>query len=121
MSPPRWPTLETAGIVLFLLTPLLLEYVALRDRLARMLGAAELGLASAAVPDASERLSRLLVLQFAVRLLVGAAIWAGLAVLGPSHSVLLAHGDVFMGHARIFLTRRIAGGVLRRRPERSAQ
>jgi hypothetical protein len=122
MSLPLWPTPETAGIVIFLLVPLLLECDALRHhRLSPALGAAELGLASAAVHDASERLSRSFFPQLAVRLLVGAAIWAGLAILGPSHSVLLAHGDVFIGHARIFLTRRIGGGVLRRCPPRSAQ
>ena len=85
-----WPTLETTGIVFFLLVPVLLERDALGRRFTRLLGATELQLVTAAINDAGERLSRFFVLQLAVHLLVGMAIWAGLAVLGLSHSVLLA-------------------------------
>jgi len=85
-----WPMLETATIVLFVLVPTLLEYEAWRHRFARLLGVTELRLATAAFHDAGERLSRFFILQFAVHLIVGLAIWIGLAAFGLPHAVLLA-------------------------------
>lgn len=83
-----WGLLETAGIVLVVLTFLLLEHEAVRDRFIRLAGGKDLQATTVAISDAGERLSRYFASQFAVNFGVGAAILLGLAGIGLPHATL---------------------------------
>lgn len=74
--------LQTAGIVIILLIFILLDYEALRDRLIRLVGGSNLRATTQAITDATERLSRFFVSQFAVNALVGALVAAGMSLAG---------------------------------------
>jgi hypothetical protein len=82
--------LETAGTVLVVLIFVLLEREALRDRLIRIAGSADIRTSTNVINDAGERLSRFFVSQFAVNVGVGASLWLGLAVLRLPHALLWA-------------------------------
>jgi predicted PurR-regulated permease PerM len=83
-----WGPLGTAGIVLIVLIFVLLEHESLRDRLIRLAGGTDLRATTHAFNDASARLSRYFVSQFAVNFGVGAAVWIGLAIIGLPHPML---------------------------------
>jgi predicted PurR-regulated permease PerM len=85
-----WLPIETTGIVLVVLVFVLLEHESLRDRLIRIAGSTDIRATTNALNDASARLSRFFVSQFAVNFGVGAAIGAGLALLGLPHALLWA-------------------------------
>jgi len=85
-----WVPLETAGTVLVVLIFVLLEHEALRDRLIRVAGGADIRTTTNLINDAGTRLSRFFTSQFAVNVAVGAVIWIGLALLGLPHSLLWA-------------------------------
>ncbi|HEY9104170.1 AI-2E family transporter [Chitinimonas sp.] len=80
--------LETAGVVFIVLVFVLLEHEALRDRFIRLIGGGNLRATTLAVNDAGERLSRFFVSQFAVNVLVGLLLWAGLALAGLPQALL---------------------------------
>ena len=77
-----WVPLQSAGIVLVVLFFVLLEYESLRDRFIRLVGGTDLRATTAAINDASERLSRFFASQFAVNFGVGIVIWIGLTIIG---------------------------------------
>lgn len=81
------PPLETAGIVLIVLIFILLDYDSLRDRVIRLVSGGNLRATTHAITDATERLSRFFVSQFAVNLLVGALVGVGLGLAGLSGSI----------------------------------
>jgi predicted PurR-regulated permease PerM len=83
-----WLPIESIGIVLVVLMFVLLENEALRDRFIRVAGGTNIRLATLALNDAGERLSRFFVSQFAVNLGVGVAVGLGLAVLGVPQATL---------------------------------
>jgi len=85
-----WVPLETAGTVLVVLIFVLLEHEALRDRLIRVAGGADIRTTTNLINDAGARLSRFFTSQFAVNVAVGALIWIGLALLGLPHALLWA-------------------------------
>jgi len=85
-----WVPLETAGTVLVVLIFVLLEHEALRDRLIRVAGGADIRTTTNLINDAGTRLSRFFTSQFAVNVAVGAVIWIGLALLGLPHALLWA-------------------------------
>ena len=85
-----WVPLETAGTVLVVLIFVLLEREALRDRLIRIAGSADIRTSTNVINDAGERLSRFFVSQFAVNVGVGATLWLGLAVIRLPHALLWA-------------------------------
>jgi len=78
------PPLEMAGIVLIVLIFILLDYESLRDRLIRLVSGGNFRATTQAITDATERLSRFFVSQFAVNVLVGGLVAAGLGVAGLS-------------------------------------
>ena len=83
-----WLPIESIGIALVVLMFVLLEQEALRDRFIRVAGGTNIRLATLALNDAGERLSRFFVSQFAVNLGVGVAVGLGLAVLGVPQATL---------------------------------
>jgi predicted PurR-regulated permease PerM len=85
-----WGPLGTGAIVLVVLVFVLLEHESLRDRFIRLTGGADLRGTTSALNDASERLSRYFVSQFAVNAGVGTAIGLGLGVIGLPNGVLWA-------------------------------
>jgi predicted PurR-regulated permease PerM len=85
-----WVPLETAGTVLVVLIFVLLEHEALRDRLIRVAGGADIRTTTNLINDAGTRLSRFFTSQFAVNVAVGALLWIGLALLRLPHSLLWA-------------------------------
>lgn len=76
------PPLEMAGIVLIVLVFILLDYELLRDRIIRLVGGSNLRTTTRAITDATERLSRFFVSQFAVNALVGVLVAVGLGLAG---------------------------------------
>jgi predicted PurR-regulated permease PerM len=85
-----WVPLETAGIVLVVLVFVLLERESVRDRFIRLAGPSDLRATTLVLNDAGERLSRFFVSQLSVNLVVGAALWLGLALIGLPHATLWA-------------------------------
>jgi predicted PurR-regulated permease PerM len=85
-----WVPLETAGIVLVVLLFVLLEYEALRDRLIKILGSADLRVTTIALNDAGVRLSRFFATQFLINLGVGTLVGLGLAAIGIPHALVWA-------------------------------
>jgi len=83
-----WVPLETAGIVLVVLLFVLLEHEALRDRLIKVVGSADLRLTTLALNDAGVRLSRFFATQFLINSAVGALIGLGLAAIGIPHALV---------------------------------
>jgi predicted PurR-regulated permease PerM len=83
-----WRPVQFAGIVLLVLIFMLLEYESLRDRFIRIAGATDLRLATLALNDAGERLSRYFVSQFLVNLAFGLAIGMSLSLLRLPQALL---------------------------------
>jgi predicted PurR-regulated permease PerM len=83
-----WTPLQGTGIVLLVTIFVLLEHESLRDRFIRIAGATDIRATTLALNDASERLSRYFVSQTCVNLAFGAAIWAGLSLLGVPQAML---------------------------------
>ena len=83
-----WGPLQFAGIVLLVLIFVLLEHESLRDRFIRIAGATDIRIATLALNDAGERLSRYFVSQFVVNLAFGVAIWIGLSILHLPQALL---------------------------------
>jgi predicted PurR-regulated permease PerM len=83
-----WVPLQTAGIVLVVLLFVLLEHEALRDRLIKVVGSADLRLTTLALNDAGVRLSRFFATQFLINIAVGALIGLGLAAIGVPHALV---------------------------------
>jgi predicted PurR-regulated permease PerM len=83
-----WGPIQFVGIVLLVLIFILLEHESLRDRFIRIAGATDIRLATLALNDAGERLSRYFVSQFAVNLAFGLAIWMSLSVLRLPQALL---------------------------------
>lgn len=73
---------ETALIVLVVTVFILLQKEDLRDRLIRLMGAADLHRTTIALDEGGKRLSRYFLSQFAVNCAFGAVIWGGLFVIG---------------------------------------
>jgi hypothetical protein len=76
------------GIVLLVLIFVLLEHESLRDRFIRLVGAADIRLATLALNDAGERLSRFFVSQSVVNLAFGLAIALTLSLLHVPEAML---------------------------------
>jgi predicted PurR-regulated permease PerM len=74
--------IETALIVLVVTVFILLQKEDLRDRLIRLMGAADLHRTTIALDDGGKRLSRYFLSQFAVNCAFGAIIWGGLFLIG---------------------------------------
>jgi predicted PurR-regulated permease PerM len=83
-----WHPVQFAGIVLLVLIFVLLEHESLRDRFIRIAGATDIRSATLALNDAGDRLSRYFVLQFAVNLAFGLAIWMSLSMLRLPQALL---------------------------------
>jgi len=83
-----WGPLQFAGIVILVLIFVLLEHESLRDRFIRIAGATDIRMATLALNDAGERLSRYFVSQFVVNLAFGVAIWIGLSILHLPQALL---------------------------------
>ena len=74
--------LETTLIVLIVTMFILFQKEDLRDRIIRLMGAADLHRTTVALDDGAKRLSRYFLSQFAVNCGFGAVVWAGLFALG---------------------------------------
>ena len=74
--------LETTLIVLIVTIFILFQKEDLRDRVIRLMGAADLHRTTAALDDGAQRLSRYFLSQFAVNCAFGAVVWGGLFLLG---------------------------------------
>jgi predicted PurR-regulated permease PerM len=83
-----WHPIQFAGIVLLVLIFVLLEYESLRDRFIRIAGATDIRMATLALNDAGDRLSRYFASQFAVNLAFGLAIWMSLSALRLPQALL---------------------------------
>jgi predicted PurR-regulated permease PerM len=86
---PVWASMQAVGIVLLVLIFVLFEHESLRDRFIRLVGATDIRLATLALNDAGERLSRFCVSQFVVNLAFGIAIWLSLSLLQVPQAMLL--------------------------------
>jgi predicted PurR-regulated permease PerM len=76
------------GFVLILTVFILIKREDLRNRFLRLVGVGQLHAATQALDDATQRISRYLVLQFVVNALMGVAIAAGLYAIGVPYAVL---------------------------------
>jgi predicted PurR-regulated permease PerM len=76
------------GFVLILTFFILIKREDLRNRLLRLVGVSQLHATTQALDDATQRISRYLVLQFTVNGLIGVAIWVGLEAIGVPYAVL---------------------------------
>jgi predicted PurR-regulated permease PerM len=107
-----WGPLQFAGIVFLVLIFVLLEHESLRDRFIRIAGATDIRMATLALNDAGERLSRYFVSQFVVNLAFGVAIWIGLSALRLPQALLcgmLAGVLRFVPYAGVGLAAAFAG------------
>ena len=78
----------TAGIVIVFVIFMLLQREDLRDRLVRLLGTQEMHTTVLAIDDAAERVSRYLMMQTLINGLQGAAVAAGLYLIGVPDAML---------------------------------
>jgi len=83
-----WTCVQIVAIVLLVLIFVLLEHESLRDRFIRLAGATDIRLATLALNDAGERLSRFFVSQFTVNLTFGVAIALTLSWLQVPQALL---------------------------------
>ena len=83
-----WRALAECGVVLVLLVFMLLDQDALRDRLLRLAGRAELATTLQALADAASGVSRFFLTQLVVNLCFGAVVAAALWVIGLPHAAL---------------------------------
>ncbi len=79
---PALAPIETALIVLIVTIFILFQKEDLRDRLIRLMGAADLHRTTLALDDGAKRLSRYFLSQFIVNCSFGAVIWGGLFLIG---------------------------------------
>lgn len=79
---PALAPIETTLIVLIVTIFILFQKEDLRDRVIRLMGAADLHRTTLALDDAARRLSRYFLSQFAVNSAFGAVVWGGLFILG---------------------------------------
>jgi predicted PurR-regulated permease PerM len=85
------PFLAPIGMLCFVLILtvfILIKREDLRNRFLRLVGVGQLNATTQALDDATQRISRYLVLQFAVNGLMGAAIAAGLVAMGVPYAAL---------------------------------
>ena len=87
MGPLAGP-LETAGLVIIFMAFMLVNREDLRNRLIRLGGQGQLSMMTQALEDASDRLSRYLLLQFLVNACYGLLFGLGLYVIGVPHALL---------------------------------
>ncbi|MGO8793681.1 MAG: AI-2E family transporter [Candidatus Sulfotelmatobacter sp.] len=80
--------LETTAIVVILTLFMLVKREDLRNRFLRLAGRDQLHLATQSLDDASERLGRYLLLQFAVNASFGALLGLGTSLIGIPHPLL---------------------------------
>ena len=85
---PLLAPIATGGIVLVFAIVMLLKREDLRNRFLRLLGQAQLNLATEAIDDATQRVSRYLRLQFLVNAAFGTLITAGLYFIGLPNALL---------------------------------
>lgn len=83
-----WGPIEATGIVLIVLIFVLLEHESLRDRFIRIAGSTDILATTAALNDASERLSKYFVSQFAVNLAFALVVIVALAILRVPQAIL---------------------------------
>jgi predicted PurR-regulated permease PerM len=76
------------GFVLILTVFIMIKREDLRNRLLRLVGVSQLHTTTQALDDATQRISRYLVLQFLVNGLMGVALAAGLEAIGVPYAVL---------------------------------
>lgn len=76
------------GFVLILTVFIMIKREDLRNRLLRLVGVSQLNTTTQALDDATQRISRYLVLQFLVNGLMGIAIGVGLALMGVPYAAL---------------------------------
>lgn len=79
---PALAPIETTLIVLIVTIFILFQKEDLRDRVIRIMGAADLHRTTIALDDGAKRLSRYFLSQFAVNCAFGAIVWGGLFMLG---------------------------------------
>ncbi|TPG14578.1 AI-2E family transporter [Sphingomonas oligophenolica] len=79
---PALAPIETALIVIIVAIFILFQKEDLRDRLIRLMGAADLHRTTLALDDGAKRLSRYFLSQFMVNFGFGSVIWVGLFMLG---------------------------------------
>lgn len=80
--------LSTAGIVLVLVVAILFQREDLRSRFIRVISGGQLNIATEAVDDAAQRVSRYLLAQLMVNTVFGLAIGTGLFFIGIPHAAL---------------------------------
>ncbi|HTB11316.1 MAG TPA: AI-2E family transporter [Bryobacteraceae bacterium] len=76
------------GFVLILTVFILIKREDLRNRLLRLVGVSQLHATTQALDDATQRISRYLVLQFVVNSLMGVALAIGLEIIGVPYAAL---------------------------------
>lgn len=79
---PALAPIETALVVLIVTVFILFQKEDLRDRLIRLMGAADLHRTTLALDDGAKRLSRYFLSQFMINFGFGTVIWVGLFLLG---------------------------------------
>jgi predicted PurR-regulated permease PerM len=82
--------LATAFIVLVFMIFMLLGREDLRDRVLRLAGSSRLYMTTQALDDAARRVSRYLLMQFAVNAIYGALVGVGLLLIGIPHPLVWA-------------------------------
>jgi predicted PurR-regulated permease PerM len=88
LTKPILAPLGLFGFVLILTVFILIKREDLRNRLLRLVGVSQLNATTQAIDDATQRISRYLVLQFAVNGMMGVAIAAGLLAIGVPYAPL---------------------------------
>jgi predicted PurR-regulated permease PerM len=88
MIGPFLAPLGMLGFVLILTVFILIKREDLRNRLLRLVGVGQLHATTQALDDATQRISRYLVLQFLVNGMMGVALGGGLAVIGVPYAAL---------------------------------
>ncbi len=80
--------LTTAGMVIVFVIFMLLQRENLRNRVLQLLGTEQLPVSTAAIDDATARLSRYLRMQFIINLCYGVAVASGLSLIGVPNALL---------------------------------
>lgn len=88
LAQPFLVPLALAGFVLILTVFILIHREDLRNRLLRLVGVSQLHATTQAIDDASQRISRYLILQVLVNGLVGVVIAVGLSIIGVPYPAL---------------------------------
>src|ERR1700738_1541973 len=80
--------LETAAIVIIFTVFMLFERESLRNRLLRLVGQEQMSLATKALGDAADRVSRFLLMQLIVNASFGLTLGVGLSFIGVPNGLL---------------------------------